>query len=333
MLSAIVILALLLTCGLVYQWAGTRRDAKRYPPPGRRIEINGTPLHVLVTGRGAPTVVFEAGIAASSASWRPVQEAIAQITTTVAYDRAGLAWSARAARGLTPSEMIDSLHVLLARAAPPPPYVLVGHSFGALLVRLYADRWPGEVAGLVLIDPALLLEWANPDLQRLKMLGRGISLSRRGAWLARIGVVRLSLAMLASGARSLPKLISHLSSGRGHSVSERLVGEVRKLPPELWPTVQSHWCRPESFESMARHLQALPTAAAEVFETKPLGTVPVTVISADRLTSEQLAEHRAIAASSEQGQHLIATESGHWVHLDQPDLVIAAIREMASRDS
>jgi pimeloyl-ACP methyl ester carboxylesterase len=331
MLSAVVILALLLVGGLLYQWAGTERDAKRYPPPGRRIEINGTLMHVLLAGRGMPAVVFEAGIAASSASWRPVQEAIAQTTTTVAYDRAGLAWSARAAHGLTVAEMIDALRELLTRAALQPPYVLVGHSFGALLVRLYADQWPQEVSGLVLIDPALTLEWANPDSQRLKMLGRGIALSRRGAWLARIGIVRLALAMLASGGRFLPKLISHLSSGKGHSVSERLVGEVRKLPPELWPAVQSHWCRPESFESMARHLEALPGTAAEVFKTKPLGPIPVTVISADRLTPEQVAEHRAIAASSDHGRHLIATESGHWVHLDQPELVIAAIRDMVSR--
>ena len=116
-------------------------------------------LYVLLAGRGMPAVVFEAGIAASSTSWRPVQEAIAQTTTTVAYDRAGLAWSARAAHGLTAAEMVDALRELLTRAALQPPYVLVGHSFGALLVRLYADRWPQEVAGLVLIDPALVLNW------------------------------------------------------------------------------------------------------------------------------------------------------------------------------
>ena len=165
------------------------------------------------------------------------------------------------------------------------------------------------------------------------MLGRGIALSRRGALLARIGFVRFSLSMLTRGARALPKLISQLSSGKGHSVSERLVGEVRKLPPELWPAVQSHWCRPESFESMARHLEALPATAARVDKTKPIGAIPVTVISGAHLTTEQLAEHSAIAASSQRGRHITAEGSGHWVHLDRPEVVIEAIREIVSNYS
>ena len=188
-------------------------------------------------------------------------------------------------RALSPDEMVGSFRQLLAQVGLTPPFVLVGHSFGALLVRIYADRWPEEVAGLVLVDPALVAEWGNPTPQRLRMLGRGIALSRRGALLARIGFVRFSLSLLTRGARALPKLISQLSSGKGHSVSERLVGEVRKLPPELWPAVQSHWCRPESFESMARHLEALPATAARVAKTKPIGAIPVTVISGGHLTT------------------------------------------------
>jgi pimeloyl-ACP methyl ester carboxylesterase len=187
--------------------------------------------------------------------------------------------------------------------------------------------------GLVLVDPALVGEWRDPSPERLRMLRRGIALSRRGAWLARIGFVRLSLTLLASGARALPKLISQLSSGKGHSVSERLVGEVRKLPPELWPAVQSHWCRPESFESMARHLEALPAVAALVANARPLGSIPVTVISGGQLTLEQSAEHAAIATSSDRGIHITARGSGHWVHLDNPEVVIEAIRRVSQNYS
>lgn len=100
------------------------------------------------------------------------------------------------------------------------------------------------------------------------------------------------------------------------------------MPPELWPAIQSHWCRPESFESMAQHLEALPEAAAMICETNPISDIPVIVISSGRLTPEQHAEHQAIAQASRHGRHIVAEKSGHWVQLDQPEIVIEAIREL-----
>jgi pimeloyl-ACP methyl ester carboxylesterase len=329
MLLLIAIPVLLILIGVVYQRIGSGRDLRRYPPPGRIVDVNGVGLHLRIKGQGTPTVIFESGVAASSINWTRVQTEVAQFTSTVSYDRAGFAWSRASSRALTPVEMMEMLREALSRADLKPPYVLVGHSFGALLVRIYADLWPKEIAGLVLVDPALLMEWANPAPQRLRMLGRGVALSHRGALLARIGFVRLALSLLAGGARFLPKMISKLSSGKGgHSVLERIIGEVRKMPPELWPAVQSHWCRPESFQSMARHLQSLPATAARVCETKPITGIPVTVISGGHLTPEERAEHEGIAQSVEMGRHILAERSGHWVQLDEPEIVIAAIREM-----
>jgi pimeloyl-ACP methyl ester carboxylesterase len=332
MLLFLLIPASLLVIGLLYQWAGASIDRKRYPPPGRVISCGESRLHVRISGQGSPAVVFESGIAASSVNWTPVQNAVSAWTSTASYDRPGFAWSESSRRPLTPGEMNDLCRELMTKAGLRPPYVLVGHSFGGLLARLYASRWPAEVAGLVLVDPALLLEWSEPAPHRLRMLGRGVVLSRRGALLARIGFVRLSLKLLSSGRRALPQLFSKLSSGKGHSVAERLVGEVRKLPPELWPAVQSHWCCPKSFDSMSWHLAALPALAAEVALAKPLGRIPVTVISGGHLSAEACAEHEAISRSSERGKHIIASGCGHWVHLDQPSIVLDAIRDMLRND-
>jgi pimeloyl-ACP methyl ester carboxylesterase len=201
------------------------------------------------------------------------------------------------------------------------PAVLVGHSFGGLLVRLYAAAHPEHVAGLVLVDPALTAEWSVPTQGRLAMLQRGVKLSRRGAWLARIGFVRLALAALSAGARPLAKLFARASSGGATPVTERLVGEVRKLPPELWPVVQSHWCRADCFESMADHLATLPAVAAAVARLGSPG-VRTIVISGAHLTTEQLTEHRSL------GEHVIAAGSGHWVHLDRPDLIAEAVHKL-----
>jgi hypothetical protein len=100
MLLLVFVLLTLLAIGFVFQWLGSRRDLRMYPPPGSIYRIGGTDLHIRVAGSGKPPVVFEAGIAASSVSWRPVQDTIAEFTTTAAYDRAGFAWSGRAERSL-----------------------------------------------------------------------------------------------------------------------------------------------------------------------------------------------------------------------------------------
>lgn len=285
-------------------------------------------MHLHCLGEGRPTVVLESGIAASSLSWVRVHNEIAAYTRVCAYDRAGLAWSQPSNTRRSGGEMVNELRALLAQAGEQGPYVIVGHSFGGLLARLYAAGFPSEVAGLVLIDPPPTSEWAAPSPERLRMLRRGVALSRRGKLLATVGFVRLSLALLSGGSRSLPKLMAKLSSGKGASVPERLVGEVRKLPSEVWPAVQSHWSRPEAFESMAQHLEALPSLAAEVLRQPELGSIPLTIISQEGGEPSQTAEHESIARLSTRGKHFVAENCGHWIHLDHPDLVVGAVREI-----
>jgi pimeloyl-ACP methyl ester carboxylesterase len=312
--------------GILYQRRGSRKDRKRYPPPGKIIMAAGANVHVQQSGTGEPTVILEAGIAASSLSWSLVQPRVAEFTRVISYDRSGFAWSGPCHCPRAPEQILRELDAVIGDAK----CVLVGHSFGGLITRLYASRFPEKVYGLVLVDPALLCEWAEPTDQRRQMLQRGVSLSRRGAMLARLGVVRGALAMLTGGARWLPKAVNRASSGRGASVTERLVGEVRKLPPEVWPAVQSHWSRPECFESMAMHLEALPHVARAAGEGD-LGDLPLIVISGSHLRSEALEEHKTIANLSTRGKHIIAASGGHWVHLDEPDTVVNAIREIVDQ--
>jgi len=172
----------------------------------------------------------------------------------------------------------------------------------------------------VLLDPLEPLEWAEPGEARLKMLGRGVALSRRGAALARFGVVRLGLDLLLSGSRFLPKLLAKASSGKGSSVPDRLVGEVRKLPEKAWPAVKSHWCLPRSFRTMAEYLERLPEACA-----RPVGAsaAPVTVLSAATNRAEVLEAHGRTATAGRQR----VVEAGHWVQLDRPEVVVEAVLE------
>jgi pimeloyl-ACP methyl ester carboxylesterase len=324
-----IALALLLPIvGALYQFFGLRRD-RRFPPPGRLLDIGGTRVHFDSMGEGEPLVIFEAGIAATSLSWRRVQPEVARFTRTIAYDRAGLGWSdaSNQPRGL--ARVTQDLRDLIRHVAPEGPVILVAHSYGGLVVREYAARYPSEIAGLVLIDPVATSEWSNPAPAHLRNLRRGIRLARRGGLLARLGVVRFALTLVSAGARRMPRLIARASSGAAAGFTDRMAGEIRKLPREIWPMVQAHWCDPKCFETMARYLQALPASSASVAAHSSLGDLPQVVFSAGNGSRAQRAEHERLARLSSQGRLETLPASGHWIQLDHPELVVDAIRELA----
>jgi len=333
-LELLALVVLVPIAGALYQWLGNARDAHRFPAPGRLIDLGGYRLHIHVMGEGSPPVVFEAGIAATSLSWRLVQPQVAALTCTASYDRAWLGWSDANPQPQTIWRIVEELRSLLDRAGLPRPRILVAHSFGGLVACAYRARYPAEIAGMVLVDPVAAGEWCEPSESHRKMLRRGILLSRRGGWLARLGVVRIALNLLAAGGRRFPKAVAQVSSGRGAAVTERIVGEVRKLPPEVWPMIQSHWCNPKCFEGLARHLEALPesagTVAAEVAAGRAGRDVPIIVLSAANASAEQRAEHEQLARWF-QGRLEIVPVSGHWMQLDRPDVVIGAIEEVVSK--
>jgi pimeloyl-ACP methyl ester carboxylesterase len=300
-----------------------------FPPPGRMVDIGGRRLHVDVRGQGSPVVVLEAGIAASSISWSLVQNRIAEFSTVVSYDRAGFGWSS----GSLPHrpmalDAAEDLARMLECAGVEPPFVLVGHSFGGLIVRVLQQSFPERVAGLVLVDPVSRTEWSRASRQRKRMLARGVALSKRGAFLARIGVVTLALKLLLSGSRAVPKLVARASAGRGASVTERLAGEVTKLPRELWPVVAAHWSQPRCFEAMADSLERLPVSVRQISENVSLGNLPVIVLSAASANPIALKEHEHDARLSARGEHVVVPGAGHWIQLDAPDVVVEAVRRV-----
>jgi pimeloyl-ACP methyl ester carboxylesterase len=144
--------------------------------------------------------------------------------------------------------------------------------------------------------------------------------------LARVGIVRLALSLLTAGSRRLPRIFARVSSGNGAPFTERIVGEISKLPPETWPDIQEHWCQPKSFESLAEHLANLPANAAACRSQCDLGDLPLVVLSAADSTPSRAAEHARMAGSSTRGRLLTAAKSGHWILLDEPELVVSAIR-------
>jgi len=325
-----LLLALAILGGIVYQRRGLLGDSRRFPPPGALIDAGGVRLHANVTREAAGMpVVFEAGIAATSLSWRLVEQQVTAFAPALSYDRAGLGWSEPAATPRSLQTLVDELRTLLDRSGLAAPRVVVAHSFGGLIALDYAARFPSEVAGLVLVDPVGAAEWATPSKANRAALRRGIFLARAGEFLAHAGVVRFALNRLSGGSRRLPKMIARATSGRrGQAFTERMVGEIRKLPPELWPMIQAHWCDPKCFRAMARYLQALPESAAAVLGRVRAVDAPLVVLSAANASDQQRSDRERIARLSPRGKLEVVEGSNHWIQLNRPEAVVRAIREV-----
>lgn len=311
MVVAVIIPGVLIVL-LIVQAMCVGRDRRRFPPPGEL--ANG--LHVIKMGAGSPSIIFEAGIANSSLAWSLIQPEVARFATTYSYDRAGFGWSRNSAP-CSLDRITADLHAMLEQQKVSQPMILVGHSFGGLIVRFYAHHFPDELCGLVLVDPASPEEWMNPTLGQRWRLRRAIFFTRAAGVLASIGAVRLGLWLLMRRKGDKPGPISRFSS-----TLRRIRFELRKIPADVLPRVCAHWSRPEFYWTMAGYLKALPACAAAA--NVPLSShLPVVVLSGAHQPPERLAEHAAIATT-----HIIARGSGHFIHLDEPELVVNAVREV-----
>jgi pimeloyl-ACP methyl ester carboxylesterase len=135
-----------------YQTVGEATDSTAMPATGRLIDVGGHQLYLNCVGSGSPTVVLEPGAGATSAQMGWIAPAVARDTRVCVYDRAGRGWSDPADTPQDGAQIATDLHRLLHRAGEGGPYVLAGHSFGGLYVRIFAAHYPDEVAGLVLVD-------------------------------------------------------------------------------------------------------------------------------------------------------------------------------------
>lgn len=281
-------------------------------------------------GSGAPAIVLEAGITATSLSWSLLQPQLAACATVYSYDRAGLGWSTSTGRQYRVSKMADELHEWIEALHVPKPYVLAGHSFAAYILHVYARRFSDELAGIIFVDPLTPEEWIKPDRSQRWQIRRAVWFSRAGAVISTLGMLRFCLWLLQRGNNTVPRrVLGSFGSGAKDTV-ERILGELAKLPPETVRLIRERWGHPKFFLVMARYIQTLPSCAAECVECNIPASVPVTVISGAHQPPVRMAEHKAIAAHSLRGRHIVAAKSAHWVHLDQPELIVQAFREMVA---
>ena len=286
-------------------------------------------LYVERMGAGSPSVVFDAALGASSLSWALVQPAIAEETLTLSYDRAGLGRSEAGPMPRTASRIVDELRLLLDRAGVPPPFVLVGHSFGGMISRLFASRYLREMAGLVLVDVPDARDWCEMSPENRKKLETGAWLARRGALAARLGIARAVSWMARVGAAGVARRVStSVSGGVLRGQADHLIAPIQKLPPELRRLAPQAWVRPKFYEALASQMENLPEGAAEIAGLHGLEDLPLVVLTATNPSPRRLRQQEEATRLSSTGVHRIARNSGHWIPVDEPELVIESVLEV-----
>ena len=305
----------------------------RVPPPGTLVDIGGLRLHLHCSGEGSPTIVLDAALGASSLSWSLVQPELAKLSRVCSYDRAGFGWSEPGPMPRTAGRITDELRTLLARAEVPPPFVFVGHSFGGFIGLIFARRFSADTAGLVLVDPAHAEDWVTPAPKEQVQIDRGVRLCRYGALTARVGVARVVSTLVSFGQIRTARLLVRIASRRGLSrQDEAILAPVRKLPRELRPALAQFWSKPYFFEALGSQIASVCVSAGQVLQATAggYGDLPLITISSTDPGAYRLRQQDRMATLSTRGRHIMASESGHWIPLDQPQVVIDAIKEVVA---
>ena len=315
---AVTLAVLLLSSlvGLVYHRIASRRERRLHPPTGELVAIEETRLHVLSTGHGTPTVVLDSALAGSSLSWSEIQPRLAEWTRVVSYDRAGFGWSDASLAPRTVENMVEELDQLLSRADVEAPYVLVGHSYGGWVAQLYTSRHRKHVAGLILVDSPHPKDWMDPDAAQASRVERGARLARRAAWCARFGLMRLMFL--------LERVRIGVFSEHG-----RIAELLGKTPIAIRRQLRTFWVQPKALEALASQIENAPASAAKVFEeTSDYGDLPLVVLTAANPDAKRLDDQLQTTGLSRSGRHVVARGSGHWIPLEEPDLIVDAVRDV-----
>jgi pimeloyl-ACP methyl ester carboxylesterase len=314
--------------GIAYEQIGQQSDRKRFPQVGRSVDIGGRSLNIFCSGEGGPVVILDTGGSAPGYENLILQRQVAQFTRACWFDRASLGWSDPSPVEQTSAAIADDLHALLHAAGVPPPYVLVGASFSGFNVRVFAGKYPSEVAGVVLVDsvhedqaryePRASIAPVNRLPSPIRtLLCASVPLA------ARVGLVRFLLQ------RSGPR---------------------RDLPPgftaEQAATLHRLELQTKSFVAAAG-CKNWEKSAAQAHAAGSLGDRPLIVLTGGRaFTVRDPAEDKELtdfheiwvhqlqpqlARLSTRGRQVIVENSGHGIGWEEPEAVVNAVREVVTQ--
>ena len=309
----------------------------------RLVDVGGRRLNMYCSGQGSPVVILDSGLGGTTEDWYRIQPAIAKRTRVCSYDRAGMGFSDGTKARRDPNAVVVDLHTLLKRANIAPPYVLVGHSIAGLYEPLYADRYPGEVAGMVLVDP-------SRPFQQQRFTSAAPTLVRE--WGKTFSAARRCYASLSGNTHGAQEqrdcgFLTPLEAQRLCQAGGPQICAVIKLQDR-----QTH--NPMYWYDSLSELDSVWGGGGGSREVqraqRSYGSMPLIVLTADdgpnhgrglpsNVPSSQLSAqwtawkdmHDQLAGYSSVGVNFVVPNTGHYIHQDQPSAVISAIDEVIAQ--
>ncbi|MFF3787094.1 alpha/beta fold hydrolase [Streptomyces sp. NPDC001933] len=296
----------------------------RTPPPLGRLHDIGGDRHLMLhrSGAGGPTAVFLAGVGLMSLDYLNIHNRVAELTTSVLYDRGGNGWSYPAELPRTAAEVTDELRELLHTAGVPGPHLLIGHSLGGAYARHYARRFPDEVAGLLLLDP-FHEDLANRAPRQVR--------EQLDEMLDQMGSQETAEPTAEQLKQSRAQMIQHFAAWP-EPVREPLAA-----------------CHLATWRVASRENQNLYDEVAREFrQTAATPDVPLIVLTAmghdatqahlwpaellREINESKRSLHAELAAESSQGEQRMLDDAGHgWLHEERADTVIQAVNDLIAR--
>ncbi len=290
----IIVLALLCVLPIATQAQTVGADQRPPPPLGKLVDVGGYRVHLYCAGTGSPTVVIVG--AGFSFNWGLVQPEVAKFSQVCSYDHSGIGWSDSGPKDSC-SLRVSEVHTALKNAGIKGPYVLVGHSLGALVARLYAGQYLDEVAGMVFVDHAFHPAFPN----------------------------------VAKGPPPAPPPMTLPPSGGGGIESDpnfnKLSSRDREL--HLWAMSQTRnqMALQSNHEMMPECVAKADAISKE--HSHPLGNKPLVDVSTDEaLGADYIKLQTDLLSLSQNSKQIIAKNSGHFIIVDRPDVVIDAISQV-----
>ena len=314
------LLVITLVGGYIYQEISVSRDLARFLAPGKFIDVDGHLMHIHCQGQGSPTVIVQQGLNIPSAAWEDIDIKFSHLTKVCAYDRAGLGYSEPVDHPMRATEVAEQLNKLLHNAKIEDDIVLVGWSAGGLFIRKYYQLYPDKVKGMLFVDSAHeqgLIRAPQWPTNAWKSYQNQIE-----KYAAPFGLVRLrnEIKVILGSGKKLNDRFSAVyhqshSIGVGLDAEEALKLDTQSPhpPPPIGdlPLIVLTASKPEKISK-----NIPPKVSIKIHK----------YFQESRRAWNQL--HSELAALSTRGKHIITSKSGHWMHTDQPELLIDSVKEL-----
>ena len=308
-------MVVLLILGFIYEQYSQYNAKKSFVDSGTYVEVNGHKMHYQKVGEGKPTVVFESGLDFTGhLSWRKVQDEVSKFVTTISYDRAGVLRSQKSDKARTCENMAEELHLLLEKTEAKKPYILVAHSLGGLIARCYAKKYADTLSGIVFIDASHPDQIAKaPETIKAQMKSGGLP----SDWV-------ISLAFDTGFFRFvIDKTTDKFYKDRD---------DIKAIKSEINAYLI------KSYQGSMKEMKMLEDIMDEA-KGVSFGDIPFTVLTAtqngkkefDRVFFEFFSKLQEESLSISTNSKRIMVDSGHFIQLEKPEVVVEAIREMLKR--